>query len=166
MPYRVPAVLILLLLVVFLMHAAGEKKTVTFSLGPDALSLIDRRMQRVVEPGRFDVMVGTSSVPLTTVSLEVTAVTGWTGWAGAISVLLSCRSCPHAYLSCPSHPLVHRASIDTISARGRPAVITSRATLGRTSKRRGPAAPGLTQSRWPASWTTARCVWPNTTTSP
>jgi hypothetical protein len=62
MPYRVPAVLILLLLVVFLMHAAGEKKTVAFSLGPDALSLIDRRMQRVVEPGRFDVMVGTSSV--------------------------------------------------------------------------------------------------------
>jgi hypothetical protein len=40
---------------------------------PAALSLIDRRMQRVVEPGRFDVMVGTSSVQLTTASLEVTA---------------------------------------------------------------------------------------------
>ena len=41
--------------------APGETKTVTFALGPDELSLIDRRMQRVVEPGRFDIMVGTSS---------------------------------------------------------------------------------------------------------
>jgi len=34
--------------------------------------LIDRRMQRVVEPGRFDIMVGTSSTKLTTISLDVT----------------------------------------------------------------------------------------------
>ena len=53
--------------------APGETKTVTFTLGPDALSLIDRRMQRVVEPGKFDVMVGTSSAAVTTVSLEVVA---------------------------------------------------------------------------------------------
>jgi beta-glucosidase len=51
----------------------GETKTVTFTLGPDALSLIDRRMDRVVEPGKFDVMVGTSSAAVTTVSLEVVA---------------------------------------------------------------------------------------------
>jgi beta-glucosidase len=51
----------------------GEKKTVTFTLGPDALSLIDRRMQRNVEPGKFDVMVGTSSAAVATVSLEVVA---------------------------------------------------------------------------------------------
>ena len=51
----------------------GEKKTVTFRLGPDALSLIDRHMTRVVEPGRFDVMVGTSSTQLTTATLDVTA---------------------------------------------------------------------------------------------
>jgi beta-glucosidase len=51
--------------------APGEKKTITFALGPEALALIDRRMQRVVEPGRFDVMVGTSSESLTTVSLQV-----------------------------------------------------------------------------------------------
>jgi len=51
--------------------APGEKKTVTFALGPDALALIDRRMRRVVEPGRFDVMVGTSSETLTTVTLQV-----------------------------------------------------------------------------------------------
>jgi beta-glucosidase-like glycosyl hydrolase len=49
----------------------GEKKTVTFTLGPDALSLIDQRMQRVVEPGRFDVTVGTSSTQGTTVSFQV-----------------------------------------------------------------------------------------------
>jgi beta-glucosidase len=49
----------------------GEKRTVTFTLGPDALSLIDQRMQRVVEPGRFDVTVGTSSTQGTTVSFQV-----------------------------------------------------------------------------------------------
>jgi beta-glucosidase len=50
---------------------AGESKTVTFALGPGELSLIDRRMQRVVEPGRFDVMVGTSSTRFTTATLDV-----------------------------------------------------------------------------------------------
>jgi beta-glucosidase len=51
--------------------APGESKTVTFTLGPEELSLIDRRMRRVVEPGRFDVMVGTSSTALTTAALDV-----------------------------------------------------------------------------------------------
>jgi hypothetical protein len=37
------------------------------------LSLVNRQMQRVVEPGRFDVMVGTSSATLTTATLEVVA---------------------------------------------------------------------------------------------
>jgi beta-glucosidase len=49
----------------------GEKKTVTFTLGPDELSLINRDMKRVVEPGKFEIMVGTSSTQLTTVTLEV-----------------------------------------------------------------------------------------------
>ena len=49
----------------------GESKTVTFVLGPAELSLIDRRMQRVVEPGRFDIMVGTNSTTLTTATLDV-----------------------------------------------------------------------------------------------
>jgi beta-glucosidase len=49
----------------------GESKRVTFTLGPDELSLIDRRMQRVVEPGRFDVMVGTSATPVLTATLDV-----------------------------------------------------------------------------------------------
>ena len=51
----------------------GESKTVTFHLGPDELSLIDRRMQRVVEPGRFDVMLGTSSATQLTATLDVVA---------------------------------------------------------------------------------------------
>ena len=48
----------------------------TFTLGPDELSLIDRRMQRVVEPGRFDVMVGTSATAILTAVLEVAAAEG------------------------------------------------------------------------------------------
>jgi beta-glucosidase len=52
----------------------AESRTVTFTLGPEELSLIDRRMQRVVEPGRFDVMVGTSSgMPALTATLDVVA---------------------------------------------------------------------------------------------
>ncbi len=51
--------------------APGEKKTVTFTLGPEALSLYDERMVRVVEPGLFDVMVGGSLASLSKASLEV-----------------------------------------------------------------------------------------------
>lgn len=39
----------------------GEKKTVELMLTSDQLSLIDRDMERVVEPGKFEVMVGSSS---------------------------------------------------------------------------------------------------------
>jgi len=39
----------------------GEKKTVTFSLTPDDLSLWDLNMHFVEEPGVFSVMVGSSS---------------------------------------------------------------------------------------------------------
>jgi beta-glucosidase len=51
----------------------GESKTVSFTIGPEELSLIDRRMQRVVEPGRFDIMVGTSATPALTATLDVVA---------------------------------------------------------------------------------------------
>jgi beta-glucosidase len=51
--------------------APGEKKTVTFTLGPEALAFHDERMVRVVEPGAFDVMVGDSLAGLTTALLEV-----------------------------------------------------------------------------------------------
>jgi len=39
----------------------GEKKTVTFTLTPDDLSLWDLNMHFVEEPGVFSVMVGSSS---------------------------------------------------------------------------------------------------------
>jgi len=39
----------------------GEKKTVKFTLGPDDLALYDQSMVRRVEPGMFNVMVGSSS---------------------------------------------------------------------------------------------------------
>jgi beta-glucosidase len=53
--------------------APGESKVVTFTLTPDKLSFFNLNMERVVEPGWFDVMVGTSSVKYQTGKLEVTA---------------------------------------------------------------------------------------------
>jgi beta-glucosidase len=38
----------------------GETKTVTMTLGPRDLSLLDANLQRVVEPGTFEVMIGKS----------------------------------------------------------------------------------------------------------
>jgi beta-glucosidase len=49
----------------------GASQTVRFTLGPEELSLIDRRMQRVVEPGRFDIMVGTGATSALTTTLDV-----------------------------------------------------------------------------------------------
>ena len=51
--------------------APGERRALSFTLGPEALRLTDENMNRVVEPGVFDVMVGTNSVSLTKASLEV-----------------------------------------------------------------------------------------------
>jgi len=42
----------------------GEKKTVGFTLTPEDLSLLDRNLERVVEPGEFRVMVGHSSADI------------------------------------------------------------------------------------------------------
>ncbi|MDP9047120.1 MAG: glycoside hydrolase family 3 C-terminal domain-containing protein, partial [Bacteroidota bacterium] len=39
----------------------GEKKTVTFTLHPDDLALLDKNMNWTVEPGKFMVMIGSSS---------------------------------------------------------------------------------------------------------
>ena len=52
----------------------GEKRTVTFTVGPDDLSLLNVDMHRVVEPGTFDLMVGPSSAETKTVHLEVGAI--------------------------------------------------------------------------------------------
>ena len=39
----------------------GEKKTVKFVLHPDDLALLDKNMNWTVEPGKFQVMIGSSS---------------------------------------------------------------------------------------------------------
>ena len=51
--------------------AAGESKTVEFLITPDKLSFFDLNMKRIVEPGSFEIMVGTSSVKTQTVKLAV-----------------------------------------------------------------------------------------------
>ncbi|HJQ30741.1 MAG TPA: glycoside hydrolase family 3 N-terminal domain-containing protein [Pyrinomonadaceae bacterium] len=53
--------------------APGESKTVTFTITPDKLAFYNLNMERVVEPGWFDVMVGTSSAKYQTAKLEVVA---------------------------------------------------------------------------------------------
>ena len=50
----------------------GESASVELPLGPEALRFTNEKLQRVVEPGAFEVMVGTNSDQLTTVKLEVT----------------------------------------------------------------------------------------------
>jgi len=50
----------------------GEKKIVTFTLGPDDLKLLNEDMHWVVVPGTFDIMIGRSSADITSKStLEV-----------------------------------------------------------------------------------------------
>jgi beta-glucosidase len=44
--------------------APGESRRVAFALGPAALGLYDRQMRRVVEPGKFDVMIGAGSADI------------------------------------------------------------------------------------------------------
>src|SRR5262249_38360393 len=51
--------------------AAGEKRTVTLEVGPEELSYHGVEMKRIVEPGRFQVMVGGSSAKVKSVALEV-----------------------------------------------------------------------------------------------
>jgi beta-glucosidase len=53
--------------------APGESKQVAFPLGFDELSFYDVKMKRVVEPGRFEVMVGGSSDNVKKVNLDVVA---------------------------------------------------------------------------------------------
>lgn len=49
----------------------GETQTVTFVLTPGRLSFLDVHMERIVEPGLFEVMVGPSSAQLDTIQVEV-----------------------------------------------------------------------------------------------
>lgn len=49
----------------------GESRTVEFPIGWEALSMLDENMNRVVEPGTFEIMVGPNSVQTSSVKLEV-----------------------------------------------------------------------------------------------
>ena len=49
----------------------GETQAVEFTLGPEQLSFLNENMERVVEPGIFEIMVGGSSVDVQVIKLEV-----------------------------------------------------------------------------------------------
>ena len=53
----------------------GESRTVTFRLGPDAFSLYDRQMRKIVEPGSFSIFVGTDSDAALAARVDVTGDT-------------------------------------------------------------------------------------------
>ncbi|HEX8283208.1 MAG TPA: glycoside hydrolase family 3 N-terminal domain-containing protein [Pyrinomonadaceae bacterium] len=53
--------------------APGASETVAFDVTPDKLAFFNLNMERVVEPGWFDLSVGASSVKYQTAKLEVTA---------------------------------------------------------------------------------------------
>jgi hypothetical protein len=53
----------------------GEKRTVTFDITPETLSILNIDMHRVVEPGVFDVMVGPSSDNVSAAKLTVLGAT-------------------------------------------------------------------------------------------
>ena len=49
----------------------GERRTVNFELGPEAFRFWNAAMERVVEPGEFDISVGNSSASLRTATLAI-----------------------------------------------------------------------------------------------
>jgi beta-glucosidase len=49
----------------------GASTTVSFEVGPDQLAILDARMQKTVEPGPVDLLVGSSSTETSTVRLTV-----------------------------------------------------------------------------------------------
>ncbi len=57
----------------------GETRTVEFTVTPETLSILNVDMQRVVEPGDYELMVGPSSDKTSTVKLTVVGPHGETG---------------------------------------------------------------------------------------
>lgn len=53
--------------------APGESQTVAFPVGSEQLQFYDRDLQRVVEPGEFELMIGSNSRDLQTIQLTVVA---------------------------------------------------------------------------------------------
>ena len=51
----------------------GETRSVSFPVGPGHLSYHGSDMKRVVEPGRFQLMVGGTSVDVQSIALTVDA---------------------------------------------------------------------------------------------
>ena len=51
--------------------APGERRTLRFTLGPDAFALWDSEMRETVEPGQFHIMVGPDSAHLKTALIEI-----------------------------------------------------------------------------------------------
>jgi beta-glucosidase len=49
----------------------GESKTVEFEITPEKLRFFDRNMKEVVEPGKFTIYIGSSSVQLKSIELHV-----------------------------------------------------------------------------------------------
>jgi beta-glucosidase len=50
---------------------SGETRTIAFKVTPDMLSFLDKDLERIVEPGVFNVMIGGNSVDLISTSIEV-----------------------------------------------------------------------------------------------
>lgn len=50
---------------------AGASTTVTFEVGPDQLSILNSQMHRVVEAGRVDLLLGSSSAETSSVRLTI-----------------------------------------------------------------------------------------------
>jgi len=55
--------------------AAGESRTVTFTLEAASLEMWDGAMRRVLEPGEFEVLAGPDSARLKPATLTVRGVT-------------------------------------------------------------------------------------------
>ena len=52
----------------------GESAAVEFAIGPEQLAFYDIRMERVVEPGEFEIMIGNSSQDADLQTLILTVV--------------------------------------------------------------------------------------------
>ena len=59
--------------------AAGERKTVTWRLPVEDLSFVGQNLDRVLEPGRFEIHVGQSADPsgLLSCVIELTMSSSW-----------------------------------------------------------------------------------------
>jgi beta-glucosidase len=62
----------------------GASREVTFTLDEEDMAVLDARMQRVLEPGAFTVLVGGSSAALREARFTLTAGKALTGEGSAI----------------------------------------------------------------------------------